>query len=89
MKIPLNRDLTDMTETMTMLPAGETEAGSAEVQPARDSRAKATDGRRDDSSKPVIPSFRRSSRAFLCLKKPPCRRQGLGVNRERRLSISR
>jgi hypothetical protein len=61
---------------MTMLVAGETEAGSAEVHPARDSRAKATDGRRDDSIMPVIPSFQRSSGAFLCLKKPPCRRQG-------------
>ena len=46
--------LTEMSKTMTMLLAGETEAGSAEVQPARDSRAKATDGRRDDGKMSVI-----------------------------------
>ena len=40
--------LTDMSKTMTIQLAGETDAGSAEAQPARDSRARATDGRRDD-----------------------------------------
>jgi hypothetical protein len=68
--------LTEMGKTKTILLAGETDAGSAEVQPVRDSWARATDGRRDDGIMPVIPFFQRSSGAFLCLKKPPCRRQG-------------
>ena len=44
----INLGLTDMSKTKIMFLVGETEAGSAEVQPARDSRAKATDGRRGD-----------------------------------------
>ena len=44
----MNRVLTDMNKTMIMFLVGKTEAGSAEVQPARDSRTKATDGRRGD-----------------------------------------
>ena len=68
--------LTEMNKTMIILSAGKTEAGSAEVQPVRDSRAKATDGRRDDGVMPVIPSSQIPSRAFLCLKKPPRRRRG-------------
>ena len=68
--------LTDTSEAMTMLLAGETDAGSAEVQPARDSRAKATNGRRDGGMTSVIPSIKRSFGAFLCLKKPPRRRRG-------------
>jgi len=38
-----------------MILAGETETGSAEVQPVRDSQAKATDGCRDDGIITVIP----------------------------------
>ncbi len=38
----MKRILTLVSELITMLLAGETEAGSAEVQPARDSRPKAT-----------------------------------------------
>ena len=68
--------LTEMSWTMTMPLVGETEAGSAQVQPVRDSRTKATDGRRDDGVMPVIPSSPIPSRAFLCLKKPPRRRRG-------------
>jgi hypothetical protein len=68
--------LTDTSEAMTMLLAGETDAGSAEVQPARDSRAKATNGRGDGRMISVIPSIKRSFGAFLCLKKPPRRRRG-------------
>jgi len=68
--------LTDTSEVMTMLLAGETDAGSAEVQPVRDSRAKATNGRRDGGRTSVIPCFERSFGAFLCLKKPPRRRRG-------------
>jgi len=72
----MKRHLTEIDESVTMLSAGETDAGSAEVQPirlrlragsARDSQARATDDRRDGSTMPVIPSFQRSSGAFLCL----------------------
>ncbi len=38
----MKRILTLMSKLTTMLLAGETEAGSVEVQPARDSRFKAT-----------------------------------------------
>ena len=56
--------LTEMNKTMIILSAGETEAGSAEVQPARDSQAKATNGRGDGGILPVIPSLQRLFRAF-------------------------
>ena len=61
-----------------MLLAGKTEAGSVEVQPARDSQLKATNCRWDGSLIPAIPFYEllRQFRALLCLKKPPCRRQG-------------
>ena len=61
-----------------MILVGQTEAGSAEVQPARDSQLKATNCRRDGSYTPAIPFYelQRQFRALLCLKKPPCRRQG-------------
>jgi hypothetical protein len=59
-----------------MLLAGETEAGSAEVQRARNDRVKATDGCRDEGVMPVISFLQIPFGAFLCLKKPPCRRQG-------------
>lgn len=39
------RTLTEMYEQITMILAGQTEAGSVEVQPARDSRSKATNCR--------------------------------------------
>ena len=63
----MKRHLTEIDETMTILSAGETDAGSAEVQPVRDSQARATDDRRDGSTMPVILSFQKSSGAFLCL----------------------
>lgn len=59
--------LTDMSKTMTMLLAGEKDAGSAEVQPARDSQARATDGRRDGGVMSVIPFLQIPFGAFLCL----------------------
>ena len=43
----MKNDLTIIEEIITMPLAGETEAGSAEVQPARDSRLKATNCRWD------------------------------------------
>ena len=60
--------MTELNTAMTILLAGEAEAGTAEVQPARDSRTKATDDSRDDSIMAVIPSFQISSGAFLCFK---------------------
>ena len=43
----MKRILTLVSELITMLLAGETEAGSVEVQPARDSRFRATNCRWD------------------------------------------
>jgi hypothetical protein len=59
-----------MNKNMTILLAGETEAGSAEVQPARDSQAKATNCRRDGGLTSAVPLSDAQFRAFLCLKKP-------------------
>jgi len=66
------------TEDLTgMLVVGQTQAGSAEVQPARDSRLKATNCRWGSSYTTAIPSYEHGQfRALLFLKKPPCRRQG-------------
>ena len=74
----MKRSLTIIDELTRMPLVGETEAGSAEVQPARDSQLKATNCRRDGSYTPAIPFYelQRQFRALLCLKKPPCRRQG-------------
>ena len=74
----MKRILTIMKEQTRILLVGETEAGSAEVQPARDNQLKATNYRRGDSIPPAIPFYelQRQFRALLCLKKPPCRRQG-------------
>ena len=73
----MKRHLTEIENPMIMLSAGETDAGSAEVQPARDSQLNATNCRGGGSYTPVIPFYEhRQFRALLCLKKPPCRRQG-------------
>jgi len=73
----MKRILTVMSELITIALVGETEAGSVEVQPARDSQLKATNCRWDGSYTPAIPFYEQGQfRAFLCLKKPPCRRQG-------------
>ena len=74
----MKRSLTIIDELTRIPLVGETEAGSAEVQPARDSQLKATNCRRDGSYTPAIPFYelQRQFRALLCLKKPPCRRQG-------------
>ena len=60
------------TENLTrMLVVGEMEAGSAEVQPARDSRLKATNCRWAGSYTTASPSYEQGQfRALLCLKKP-------------------
>lgn len=59
--------LTEMNKTMTMLSAGETDAGSAEVQPVRDNQARATNCRRDDGLTSAVPLSDAQFRAFLCL----------------------
>ena len=74
--------LTEKCRIMTMLLVGETEAGSAEVQPARDSRAKATDGRRDDGKMSVIPFPPKPFGAFLCLLKTSLPKARLRANRK-------
>ena len=67
----MKRRLTDMMESMKILSAGKTEAGSAEAQPARDSRLKATNSRWGGSYTPAIPYFESGPFGVLkCLKKP-------------------
>ena len=63
--------LTPMSEPITIALVGETEAGSAEVQPARDNQLKAMNCRWGGSNTAVIPFFEQGQfRALLCLKKP-------------------
>ena len=82
--------LTVMSELMTMPLVGETDAGSAEVQPARDNRLIATDCRWDGGTIAVIPfTNKQQFGAFQCLKKPSCRRQELSLKYEMDLSNSR
>jgi len=73
----MKTSLTVTSEQITILLVGETDAGSAEVQPARDNQLRATNCRRDGSYTPAIPFYKldRQFRALLCLKKPSCRRQ--------------
>ena len=67
----MKQSLTGMTERVTMVLAGKTEAGSVEVQPARDSQLKATNCRWGGSYTPAIPFYDpRQFRALVCLKKP-------------------
>ena len=64
--------LTKMKELTIIVSVGKTEAGNAEVQPARDSQLRATNSRRDGSLKPAIPfdRLKKLFRALQCLKKP-------------------
>ncbi len=84
----MNRDLTGMNKTKIMFLVGETEAGSAEVQPARDSRARATDGRRGDGLMLSSHFFEYYSEPSYALKNLLAEGKA-EVNRKRRLSISR
>jgi len=60
-----------MIESLKILSAGQTEAGSAEAQPARDSRLKATNGRWGGSYTPAAPFSGCGQFGVLqCLKKP-------------------
>ena len=74
----MKRILTKMKELTRIPLVGQTEAGSAEAQPARDSQLNATNCRWDGSLISAIPFYelQRQFRALLCLKKPPCQRQG-------------
>ena len=98
----MKRILTKIKELTKIALVGETEAGSAEVQPARDSQLKATNCRWGGSYTPAIPFYKlqRQFRALLCLKKPDknspakggfsiCRRQEKSLNCETDLSDSR
>ncbi len=69
-----------MKELTTMPLVGKTQAGSAEVQPARDSRLKATNCRWGGSYTSAIPFYdsQRQFRALLCLKKPDKKRPAQG-----------
>jgi len=75
----MKRILTSVSELIIMLLAGETEAGSAEVQPARDSRPKATNCRWDGGLLPShFTSFHDNSEfcyAFKNLIKQPRQRR--------------
>lgn len=87
----MKRHLTESEKILIMLLAGETDAGDAEVQPARDSRTRATNCRGGGSYTPAIPFVRRPaddsepSYAFENL----LPKASLRANRERRLSNSR
>ena len=68
----MKRILTLMSELAIILLAGETEAGNAEVQPARDSRFKAMNCRRGGRLIPAILFCQTQSQfsVLACLKKP-------------------
>ena len=98
----MKRSLTKMKELTRILLVGETQAGSAEVQPARDNQLNATNCRWGGSYTPAIPSYdsQKQFRALKCLKKPDknisaeggyiiCRRQQKSLNRKVDLSDSR
>jgi hypothetical protein len=82
--------LTGIDELITMVLAGKTEVGSAEVQPARDSRLNATNCRWDGSDLPAVPFYHyKQFRALLCLKKPnkiACQRQVLYLSKTEKVS---
>jgi hypothetical protein len=97
----MKRSLTKMNELTRITLVGQTEAGSVEVQPARDSRLKATNCCWDGSNTSAIPFYdpERQFRALKCLKKPDkkspaeggfiiCRRQGKSLNKKVDLSNS-
>ena len=90
-----------MSKLTPMVLAGETEACSVEVQPARDNQLKATNCRRGGSLTVAIPFYKQEQfRALLCLKKPDktspaeggfsiCRWQEKSLNCDMDLSNSR
>ncbi len=98
----MERSLTKTEQLTKISLAGETEAGSAEEQLARDNQSKATNCRWGGSLSPAIPFYdsQRQFRALKCLKKPNkkrpaeggfiiCRRKQKSQNKEVDLSNSR
>ena len=65
----MKRTLTTMSELIRIRLVGQTEASSADVQPARGSQLKATNCRWDGSYTPAIPFYdlQKQFRALLCL----------------------
>ena len=67
----MKRNLTLISKLITIALAGKTEAGSVEVQPARDNQPKAANCRWGGSNKSAIPFNQREIFVgLLCLKKP-------------------
>jgi len=70
----MKRGLTLKNDLIPLRLVGKTEAGSAEVQPARDSQLKATNcrwgGRYNQTCHPILPIPKKQFGALLCLKKP-------------------
>ncbi len=67
----MNNSLTISEETIRIPLVGQTEVGSAEVQPTRDSQLKATNCRWDGSYTPAVPFYQESKtiQSFLMPKK--------------------
>jgi len=86
----MKRSLTKMKELTRIPLVGETEAGSAEVQLARDSQLKATNCRWGGSYTPAIPFYEQGQfRAFLCLRKTSLPKARQSLNNKVDLSNSR
>jgi len=62
----MKRRLTGISEQTTMVLAGETEAGSAAAQPARDSRLKATNGRWGGPDESGLPHMLNADNSESC-----------------------
>lgn len=78
-----------MIEQMTTMPSvGETEVGSAEVQPTRDSQLKATNSRRDGGEISAFPFYSHTTaiQSFAMPKKTSLPKARLSTNRETDLS---
>ncbi len=87
----MNNDLTMTEDMITMLLAGETEAGSAEEQPARDSRLGVTDyrmGGRFQTGRPAH-FLEMVSQNSLMPKKTPLPKARYSLNRKWTMSVSR
>jgi hypothetical protein len=84
------RVLTRRGVMMTIPLVGQTDAGSAEVQPARDNQPKATNGRWGGRQNRPSPNFAQIH-SELCdaFKKPSCQRQDISLKCKVDLSISR
>ncbi len=84
------RTLTRIGAMITIPLVGQTEAGSAEVQPARDNQPKATNGRWDGrQNRPSHSLAQNHSELCDAFKKPSCQRQDLSLKCKVDLSSSR